>query len=276
MKQTVASILHRMPVPNSSRFRDLQSADLCRVVRLFPNMVHGPDLSPLLNPPWMPFDRDIEIPDVLRPGFPASANARQSLESGLGVLTPARQNQPTTTIRLIANPFSNVDLSYGARKNGTPHMQSLKTTRVFDDDLKAGKHARKNSGGQLLVRFISNPFSNVDLSYGADENGTPQMQPFETTSVFCDARERVTMNSEGQLSDLEGEQKKYAQKICLEREQEAIRKKLEANRARRRSSAAYGRKKSGKISAGRPSLLGETVFSFLRVLVLTMLTFIIR
>lgn len=35
------------------------------------------------------------------------------------------------------------------------------------------------------------------------------------------------------------------------REHEAIRKKLEVNRARRRSSAAYGGRKSGRISTGR-------------------------
>ena len=48
----------------------------------------------------------------------------------------------------------------------------------------------------------------------------------------------------------------------MEKEQEAIRKKLEANRARRRSSAAHGGRKSVRISTRRPSLLGETAFPF--------------
>ena len=74
------------------------------------------------------------------------------------------------------------------------------------------------------------------------------------------AGKRARMDSEVQLSVLEGEQKKSEQEIRLEREHEAIRKKLEANRARRRSSAAHGGRKSGRISTGRPSLLGEIAF----------------
>jgi hypothetical protein len=79
------------------------------------------------------------------------------------------------------------------------------------------------------------------------------------------------MDSEVQLSVL-GEQKKSEQDIRLERRHEAIRKILEANRARRRSSAIHGGRKSGRMS-GRPSLLP---FIFHRVLLLTMLAFIIR
>ena len=86
----------------------------------------------VLNPPRLSLDRDMEIPlpgHVLRPGIPAPANARLSLGLGLGVpTTPTRQNQPTTTIRLISNPFSNADFSYGAGKNGTPQLQPFKTT----------------------------------------------------------------------------------------------------------------------------------------------------
>ena len=70
------------------------------------------------------------------------------------------------------------------------------------------------------------------------------------------------MDSVGQLSVLEREKQKSEQKIRLERGQEAIRKKLEANRARRRSSAAHGGRKSGRISTGKQSLLGGAAFSF--------------
>ena len=85
------------------------------------------------------------------------------------------------------------------------------------------------------------------------------MQPFKATRVFSDTGKR---DSEGQLSVL-GDQKKSGEKIRLEREHEAIRKKLEANRARRRSSAAHGGRKSGKISTRRPSVLGKSAISFL-------------
>ena len=104
----------------------------------------------------MSLDRNIEIPDVLRPGFPASraasANSRLSLGLGLGVLgTPTSQNQPSTTIRLISN---NANLSYYTGKNGTPQMQPFKTTSVCGDDLKAGKRAGRNSEGQLSASVI--------------------------------------------------------------------------------------------------------------------------
>jgi hypothetical protein len=99
----------------------------------------------------MSLDRDIGIPDVLRPGFPASVNSRLSLGLGLGVLSPT----PSTTIRLISN---NANLSYSAGKNGTTQQQPFKTTSVFGDDLKAGKRVGMNSEGQLSVRLISNPF----------------------------------------------------------------------------------------------------------------------
>ena len=86
----------------------------------------------ILNPPRMSLDGDIEIPlpgHFLRPGIPVPANARLSLGLGLGApSTPTRQNQPTTTIRLISNPFSKVDPSYGAGENGTPQLQPFKTT----------------------------------------------------------------------------------------------------------------------------------------------------
>ena len=88
---------------------------------LVPYMTLPPASSPpqtdyfLLNPPWtqMSMDRSIEIPlpgHVLQPGIPAPANAWLSLGLELGApSTPTRQNQPTTTIRLISNTFSNVD-----------------------------------------------------------------------------------------------------------------------------------------------------------------------
>ena len=83
-----------------------------------------------------------------------------------------------------------------------------------------------------------------------------------------DARtgKRARMEPETQPLPLEQEQKKSQQEIRSERENEAIRKKLEANRARRRSSAAHGGfqgRKSGRISTGRPSLLGKLSFLFL-------------
>jgi hypothetical protein len=86
-----------------------------------------------------------------------------------------------------------------------------------------------------------------------------------------DARtgKRARMEPEAQPSPPEQEQKKSQQEIRVERENEAIRKKLEANRARRRSSAAHGGfqgrksgRKSGRISTGKPSLLGMAFFSF--------------
>ncbi|KAF8810327.1 hypothetical protein BYT27DRAFT_7161990 [Phlegmacium glaucopus] len=86
----------------------------------------------VLNPPRMSLDGDVEIPlpgHVLRPGIPAPANARLSLGLGLGVpSTPTRQSQPTTTIRLISNPFPSVNSSYGAGENGTPQLQPFNTT----------------------------------------------------------------------------------------------------------------------------------------------------
>ena len=92
----------------------------------------------------MPLDRDvIDIPDVLRPGFPSPANAQLSLRLGLDVFTPS--NQPTTTIKLIPDPFSNPDSCYGAGKNGTPQLQLSKTTSVLGDDVRAGKRARTGS-----------------------------------------------------------------------------------------------------------------------------------
>jgi len=158
-------------------------------------------------------DGDVEIPlpgHVLRPGIPAPANARLSLGLGLGVpSTPTRQNQPTTTIRLISNPFPSVDFGYGAGENGTPQLQPFNTT--FDLILESPTH----------------------------------------TGIF------------GSL--LEEEEKKFEQETRLQKENEAIRKKLEANRARRRSGAAHGGfqgRKSGRISTGRQSLLGKAVFSF--------------
>ena len=236
------------------------------------------------------------IPDILRPGFPAPANARLSLGLEPGVLTPTCQNHPTSTIKLISKPFSNTNFNSGAVKNGKPQLQPFETKSVLVNDPKSGKRARKDSDSQLLARLISYP--NVDISYGAGENGAPQLQPFETKSVFVDdpkSGKRTRKDSDGQLMarlisypnvdlsygagengapqqlqpfkkrarmDSKGVPKKSDQEIRLERAQEAIRKKLEANRARRRSSAAHGRRKSGVISTGRPIPLGETAFLF--------------
>ena len=424
----------------------------------------------VLNPPRMPLDGDMEIPlpgHVLRPGIPAPANARLSLGLGLGApSTPTRQNQPTTTIRLISNPFSNADFSNGAGKNGTPQLQPFKTTfdlildsptpsSVFGsmstwpprdpednfpmyptltvDDLppslvsaespqaKADRqekdkdvampgsltpvHARTPFikspepfifGSPLPQHNVSNaqfrvaaasvleemnkrlreegvdeiqsdiiaklhPHTNIlhsttdsreikpmpgarrgeikekfqklhesefekmegidalvkrrneqspqkraseeervigkkrksgaMVKESVDVNGLGPRRPSafasraSSTRVISNGRrskvvipgafgseeeeedddvrtgKRAKMDSEVQLSVLE-EQRKSEQEIRLEREHEAIRKKLEANRARRRSSAAHGGRKSGRISTGRPSLLGEIVFSF--------------
>ncbi|KAF9011956.1 hypothetical protein BDQ17DRAFT_1345178 [Cyathus striatus] len=65
---------------------------------------------------------------ALRPGVPAPENARLSLGTGAPVTLPKKQ--PTTTIRLISNPLSNVDgdISYGAGDHGTPQLKPFKTT----------------------------------------------------------------------------------------------------------------------------------------------------
>ena len=413
----------------------------------------------------------MEIPlpgHVLRPGIPAPANARLSLGLGLGVpSTPTRQDQPTTTIRLISNPFSNADFTYDAGKNGTPQLQPFKTTfdLILDsptptgpmstwpprdpednfpmyptltaDDLppslvsatspqaKADRQEKDKDvpipdslipgrsrtplikspepfifGSPLPQHNVSNTQFRVAAASvleemnkrlreeGVDEiqsdiiaklhphanalnntTGSREIKPmpsvrrgeikekfqklheteFEkmegidalvkrraerspqkhtsegekemiitvkkrksgaitkesvdvnelgprrpsaissrasSTRVISNGRrskvvipgafgseeeeedddvragKRARMDSEGQLSVLEGEPKKSEQEIRLEREHEAIRKKLEANRARRRSSAVHGGRKSGRISTGRQSLLGETAFSF--------------
>lgn len=410
----------------------------------------------------MSLDRDIEIPlpgHVLRPGIPAPANARLSLGLGLAVpSTPTRQNQPTTTIRLISNPFSNADFSYGAGKNGTPQLQPFKTTfdlildsptptgsmstwpprdpednfpmyptLTVDDlppslvsaespqtkgdrqekdtdvampgsmapvrartpfvkspepfifgsplpqhnvsntqfrvaatsvleemnkrlreegvdeiqsDIIAKLHPHANilhntadcreikpmpgvRGGEIKEKFQKLHESEFEKMEGIDalvkrrSERSPQKRTSEgeekekviivkkrkssalgprrpsafsgrasSTRVISNGRrskvvipgafgseeeeddddvragKRTKMDPEVQLSVLEGEQRKTEQEIRLEREHEAIRKKLEANRARRRSSAAHGGRKSGRISTGRASLLGETVFFF--------------
>ena len=434
----------------------------------------------VLNSPGMSLDRDIEIPlpgHVLRPGIPAPANARLSLGLGLGV--PSTPTQPTTTIRLISNPFSNTDFSYAAGKNGTPQLQPFKTTfdLILDsptptgfmstwpprdaeenipmypsltvDDLppslvsaenpqaKADRqeiredkdvampgslapvHARMKSpepfifgsplpqhnvsNTQFRVAAVSvleemnkrlrdegideiqsdiitklNPHGNIlqnttdfreikpmpgvrrgeikekfqklherefEKMEGIDalvkrrNERSPQKSTTEeeekkvivkkrkssaitkdiveanglgprrpstfarrasSTRVISHGRrskvvipgafgseeeeedddvrtgKRARMDSEVQLSVLEGEQKKSEQEIRAEREHEAIRKKLEANRARRRSSAAHGGRKSGRISMGRPSLIGATAFLFLRVQVFTIFGYIFQ
>ena len=222
------------------------------------------------NPPRMSLDKDIEIPlpgHVLRPGIPAPANARLSLGLGLGVpTTPTRQDQPTTTIRLVSNPFSNADFSYGAGENGTPQLQPFKTTfdLVLDSPTGSSTWPQRDvnelgSRRPSSTRVISSSRRSkvvIPGAFGSEEEE-------EDDSVR--AGKRVRMDSEGQLSVLEGEQKKSEQEIRLEREHEAIRKKLTANRARRRSSAVHGGRKSGRRSTGRPSLLGETVFIFFKV-----------
>ena len=418
----------------------------------------------------MSLDGDTEIPlpgHVLRPGIPAPANARLSLGLGLGVpSTPTRQNQPTTTIRLISNPFSNANFSYSAGKNGTPQLQPFKTTfdLILDsptptgfvstwpprdpednfsmyptltvDDLppslvsaespqakadrqekdkdvampgsltpvrarikspepfvfgsplpqhnvsntqfrfaaasvleEMNKRLREEGVDEIQSDIISNlhPHANIlqnttdsrkikpmpgvrrgeikekfqklhDSEFekmegidalvkrraerspkkctsvgeekekvinakkrksdaitkeSVDGNGLGPRRPSafasraSSTRVISNGRrskvfipgafgseeeeeddderagKRARVDSQAQLSVLEEEQKKSEQEIRIEREHEAIRKKLEANRARRRSSAAHGGRKSGRMStAGRPSLLGETAFSF--------------
>jgi hypothetical protein len=65
---------------------------------------------------------------------------------------------------LISTPYFNADLCY-VDKNGTPQLQPLKTTSVFADDLKA-RNRNMDSEGQLSIKLISNPYSNVDLGYG--------------------------------------------------------------------------------------------------------------
>ncbi|EDR10290.1 uncharacterized protein LACBIDRAFT_317037 [Laccaria bicolor S238N-H82] len=75
-------------------------------------------------------EADAPLPGhALRPGVPAPSNARLSLGLGLGApSTPTRQSQPTTTIRLVSNPLSSHDTSYGAGENSTPQLKPFKTT----------------------------------------------------------------------------------------------------------------------------------------------------
>ena len=415
----------------------------------------------------MSLDRDIDIPlpgHVLRPGIPAPANARLSLGLGLGAPnTPTRQNQPTTTIRLISNPFSNTDFSYSAGKNGTPQLQPFQTTfdlildsptptgflstwpprdpqdnfsmyptltvqdlppslvSVNSPQAKADRQEKDKEvsmpgsltpvrgripepfifGSPLPQHNVSNtqfrvaaasvleemnkrlredgvdeiqsdiitklhPHANIlqnttdcreikpmpgvrrgeikekfqrlhesefekmegidalvkrrterspqkctseeeekekvviqkKRKSGAitrdsiDVNGVGPRRPSafarraSSTRVISHGRrskifipgafgseeeddgdgragKRVRMHSGAHSSALEGEQKKSEQDIRLEREHEAIRKKLDANRAKRRSSAAHGGRKSGRISRGRQSILGEKFRSVL-------------
>lgn len=86
---------------------------------------------------------------ALRPGVPAPANARLSLGLGLGApSTPTRPAQPTTTIRLISNPFSNTttgDDSYSAGGHGTPQLKPFATTF----DLVLGSPVPNGAGGQF-------------------------------------------------------------------------------------------------------------------------------
>ena len=129
------------------------------------------------------------------------------------------------------------------------------------------------------IRFISNPFPNTNTCYGAGENGTPQLQPFKTSFDLILAS--PTPGVSGSMSTWPPSPGAFEsqQTIRLERENEAIRKKLEANRARRLSIAAHGGfhgRKSGRISTGRISLLGKAVFIFVQYMALTMLTCTIR
>jgi hypothetical protein len=245
-------------------------------------------------------DTEIPLPGhFLRPGIPAPANARLSLGLGLGVpSTPTRQSQPTTTIRLISNFFPNTNACYGAGENGTPQLQPFKTSfnlvppsptpgvsgsmstwppspGAFDFEEEEEQEQKKSQQKTRLER---------------EKNGTPQLQPVKTS--FNLVPPSLTPGVSGSMStwppspgafsfeeDEDQEQKKSQQKIRLERENEAIRKKLEANRARRRSSAVHGGfhgRKSGRISAGRISLLGKAVFFFVRYMALTTLTCTIR
>ena len=120
---------------NSSRNSDQVNDELAR------NSTPYASLPPPSSPPQtdhfilnsrMSLDGDMELPlpgHILRPGIPAPANARLSLGLGFNVpSTPTRRNQPITTIRLISNPFSNVDSNYGPDENGTPQLQPFKTT----------------------------------------------------------------------------------------------------------------------------------------------------
>ena len=413
----------------------------------------------ILNPPRISMDGDMDVPlpgHALRPGIPAPANARLSLGLSLGApSTPIRQNQPTTTIRLISNPYSKVDLSYGAGENGTPQLQPFKTTfdlilgsptpssmttwppRDPDDDVHMkgiypsltvddlppslvptgsplAKVTRQEKDEEIAMPGSLTPppaptfifgsplpqhsVSNTQFRFAAAavlkemnqrlrEEGVDEIQTdiiaklHPDANVFTDDREikprpgakrgeikekfqklhekefekmegidelikrraerspqkcasgekingkkrkssaiekesvqgpgprrpsafsgrasstRVISNGRRSKITIPGafgseeeddgedaragkrarvdpqvqsslageEQKKSEQDIRLEKENKAIRRKIEANRARRRSSAAHGGfqgRKSGRISTGRPSLLGKTVFSF--------------
>ena len=257
----------------------------------------------VLSPPRMSFDGDTEIPlpgHVLRPGIPAPANARLSLGLGLGApSTPTRQNQPTTTIRLISNLFPNTNTGYGAGENGTPQLQPFKTSF----DLILGSPTPDGVSGSMSTwppspedDYPAFEAENVVNGLGPRRPSVSARRASSTRVISNGRRSKVAIpgafgfeeeEDEDKGSEKwtwmeqevqEQEQKNSQQKIRLERENEAIRKKLEANRARRRSSAVHGGfhgRKSGRISAGRVSLLGKAVF-FVQYVTLTMLTCTIR
>ncbi|KAF8153095.1 hypothetical protein B0H34DRAFT_638075, partial [Crassisporium funariophilum] len=109
-------------------------------------LTHAHDSPP--NPTRMSIDSThAHLPGhSSRPGVPAPTNARLSLGLGLGApSTPTRQGQPTTTIRLISNPFSSSDdnASLWAGENGTPQLKPFKTSF----DLILGSPAPNNFGG---------------------------------------------------------------------------------------------------------------------------------
>jgi hypothetical protein len=72
------------------------------------------------------------------------------------------------------------------------------------------------------------------------------------------AGKRVRMDSGSLTTNEDSKRKEDERGLQLEKEKEAIKKKLEANRARRRSSAAAGRKSLGR-NGPRPSILSTMV-----------------
>ncbi|KDR77256.1 hypothetical protein GALMADRAFT_225367 [Galerina marginata CBS 339.88] len=97
-------------------------------------------------------------------------------------------------------------------------------------------------------------------AFGMDEDDDEDDEPEEEAADRGGKRVRIAPEDEPtpeeERKQLEDEQQRRTE---LEREREAIRKKLEANRARRRSSAAHGagglagrKSHGGRVSVGRP------------------------